>query len=187
MLLREGLPVCSNAAVPGVSDLDAAAPGAHRLIDLGADEYTQGRPHPMIEPAVRDAELARAIADPTVGIVLVDLVLGYGGARRSGRTLPRGMAATDDRQSQPGRTSSPRSQAPRAIRRAFRPSARFSPASPPCAAPTPMPRTSPRGCRGKAESGTAEGTIHVARPCPHDDHGPHQWPRALRARPMPPA
>lgn len=78
MLLREGLPVCSNAAVPGVSDLDAAAPGAHRLIDLGADEYTQGRPHPMIEPAVRDAELARAIADPTVGIVLVDLVLGYG-------------------------------------------------------------------------------------------------------------
>jgi FdrA protein len=78
VLLREGLPVCSNAPVPGASDLDAAAAGAHRLIDLGADEYTQGRPHPMIEPAVRDAELARAIADESVGVVLIDLVLGYG-------------------------------------------------------------------------------------------------------------
>jgi FdrA protein len=78
VLLREGLPVCSNAAVPGASDLDSTAPGAHRLLDLGADEYTQGRPHPMIEPAVRDAELARAIADESIGIILVDLVLGYG-------------------------------------------------------------------------------------------------------------
>lgn len=78
VLLREGLAVCSNAAVPGASDLDGASPNAHRLLDLGADEYTQGRPHPMIEPAVRDAELARAIADESIGIILVDLVLGYG-------------------------------------------------------------------------------------------------------------
>jgi succinyl-CoA synthetase alpha subunit len=78
VLMQEGLAVASNAAVPGAASLQAANAGAHRLLDLGADEYTQGRPHPMIEPAVRDAELARAIADPQVGVLLVDLVLGYG-------------------------------------------------------------------------------------------------------------
>lgn len=78
VLLRKGLSVSSNAAVPGALDIADETAGTHRLLDLGADEYTQGRPHPMIEPAVRDAELARAIADDSVGILLVDLVLGYG-------------------------------------------------------------------------------------------------------------
>jgi FdrA protein len=50
----------------------------HQFIDLGADEYTRGRPHPMIEPEIRNDHLARAIADPQVGVILVDVVLGYG-------------------------------------------------------------------------------------------------------------
>jgi len=49
------------------------------MIDLGADEFTRGRPHPMIEPAVRDRPLADALADPAVGVILLDIVLGYGG------------------------------------------------------------------------------------------------------------
>jgi len=51
----------------------------HVLIDLGDDEFTRGRPHPMFEPGVRDAPLAEALADPGVGVVLLDIVLGYGG------------------------------------------------------------------------------------------------------------
>jgi hypothetical protein len=50
---------------------------AHALIDLGSDEFTQGRPHPMIEPATRDAPLARALADTSVGVVLLDVILGW--------------------------------------------------------------------------------------------------------------
>jgi FdrA protein len=50
----------------------------HVFIDLGDDEYTRGRPHPMIEPEIRNDHVARALADPSVGVVLVDLVLGYG-------------------------------------------------------------------------------------------------------------
>jgi len=50
----------------------------HRFVDLGADEYTRGRPHPMIEPEIRNDHVARALADPAVGLVLVDVVLGYG-------------------------------------------------------------------------------------------------------------
>ncbi len=48
------------------------------MIDLGADEYTRGRPHPMIDPSVRDRALQDALADENVAVVLLDLVLGFG-------------------------------------------------------------------------------------------------------------
>jgi len=50
----------------------------HRFTDLGDDQYTRGRPHPMIEPEIRNDHVARAMADPAVGLILVDVVLGYG-------------------------------------------------------------------------------------------------------------
>lgn len=50
----------------------------HRLLDLGADEFTRGRPHPMLEPTVRDAPLAEALGDPHCAVVLLDVVLGLG-------------------------------------------------------------------------------------------------------------
>ncbi len=50
----------------------------HRFIDLGDDEFTRGRPHPMIEPELRNEHIAAALKDPRVGLLLVDVVLGYG-------------------------------------------------------------------------------------------------------------
>src|SRR5260370_30987523 len=47
-------------------------------MDLGEDQYTGGRPHPMIEPELRNEHVARALADPKVAVLLVDVVLGYG-------------------------------------------------------------------------------------------------------------
>jgi len=78
VLRGAGLAVMSNTPVPGASPLRTLASG-HSCIDLGDDEFTRGRPHPMIEPAVRDAPLAAALADPAVGVVLLDCVLGWGG------------------------------------------------------------------------------------------------------------
>ncbi|HEU4353931.1 MAG TPA: acyl-CoA synthetase FdrA [Burkholderiales bacterium] len=49
-----------------------------RFIDLGDDRYTRARPHPMIDPELRNAHVARALADPEVGVLLLDIVLGYG-------------------------------------------------------------------------------------------------------------
>ncbi len=54
------------------------AGSGHLMIDLGDDEFTRGRPHPMIEPSVRDRPLAEALADPEVGVILLDVVLGFG-------------------------------------------------------------------------------------------------------------
>ena len=50
----------------------------HSFVDLGDDEFTRGRPHPMIEPELRNEHVAAALADPKVGVVLVDIVLGFG-------------------------------------------------------------------------------------------------------------
>jgi FdrA protein len=74
---QAGLPVASNVPVPGASLLTEAR-GAHTMIDLGDDEFTRGRPHPMIEPAIRERPLAAALADPAVGAILLDVVLGHG-------------------------------------------------------------------------------------------------------------
>jgi len=55
---------------------EAGAPG--ECVDLGDDRYTRGRPHPMIEPELRNAHIVRAAADPAIGVLLFDVVLGYG-------------------------------------------------------------------------------------------------------------
>ncbi|MDO9484943.1 MAG: acyl-CoA synthetase FdrA [Actinomycetota bacterium] len=57
------------------------------ILDLGDDEYTVGRPHPMIDPSLRASRVAEAGADPSIGIVLVDLVLGFGSSTDPGTPL----------------------------------------------------------------------------------------------------
>ena len=50
----------------------------HTFVDYGDDEYTQGRAHPMIDQTVRIERLSAAARDETVGVILMDAVLGYG-------------------------------------------------------------------------------------------------------------
>jgi FdrA protein len=47
-----------------------------RILDLGTEEYTQGRPHPMVDPELR----LRMLRDEgrRAGVVLLDVVLGHG-------------------------------------------------------------------------------------------------------------
>ena len=49
-----------------------------RILDLGDDEYTVGRPHPMIDPRLRTEMLHEALRDPATAVVLLDVVLGHG-------------------------------------------------------------------------------------------------------------
>jgi FdrA protein len=57
----------------------AAGSDGHALLDLGEAEYTQGRPHPMVDLEVRIGLLEQAAANPRIGCVLLDVVLGHGG------------------------------------------------------------------------------------------------------------
>ncbi len=51
--------------------------GPHEVLDLGDDQYTVGRPHPMIDPQTR-TELVLKAGSGTTDVLLVDLVLGRG-------------------------------------------------------------------------------------------------------------
>lgn len=50
----------------------------HAVIDLGEDEFTVGRPHPMIDFSLRNSMIAAEAKKPEVSVLLLDLVLGYG-------------------------------------------------------------------------------------------------------------
>lgn len=50
----------------------------HTLLDLGDDVFTQGRPHPMIDPSLRVQRLEEEARDAEVAVILLDVVLGYG-------------------------------------------------------------------------------------------------------------
>lgn len=58
--------------------LGAEAAKAHEVLDLGDDEYTVGRPHPMIDPRLRNEHIVAAADDPSTAVILLDVVLGYG-------------------------------------------------------------------------------------------------------------
>ncbi|MCQ2507571.1 MAG: acyl-CoA synthetase FdrA [Dorea sp.] len=59
------------------------------VVDLGDDAYTQGKPHPMIDPAMRIQCMKSAVDDPSTGVVLLDIMLGYGShADMAGALLP---------------------------------------------------------------------------------------------------
>ena len=79
ILRARGLDAWSNTPVDGNATLaDIHASVEHTIVDMGDDQFTQGRPHPMIDPGLRDERLAREAADPTTAVLLVDVVLGYG-------------------------------------------------------------------------------------------------------------
>ena len=75
----DGITAYSNAPTDGNQKLEQIARSQdNTIIDMGDDDFTQGRPHPMIDPSLRDMRIQQEIDDPTTAVVLVDVVLGYG-------------------------------------------------------------------------------------------------------------
>ena len=50
---------------------------AHTIVDLGEDEFTVGRLHPMMDNDLRIRRLQQEADDPEVAVILLDVVLGY--------------------------------------------------------------------------------------------------------------
>jgi len=99
--------VYSNVQLDQTFKLPVAAGSiGDSVVDLGEQEFTQGRAHPMIDPTIRKIRLVDEAKDPEVAVILMDFVLGYGSnkdpvgvmleaigeavetARRDGRKLP---------------------------------------------------------------------------------------------------
>jgi succinyl-CoA synthetase alpha subunit len=74
-----GLRVHSNAPLDAAAALpDGGASRDNTALDLGADEFTLGRPHPMIDPTLRIERIAQEARDPATAAIVLDVVLGYG-------------------------------------------------------------------------------------------------------------
>ncbi|MDE2285254.1 MAG: acyl-CoA synthetase FdrA [Hyphomicrobiales bacterium] len=76
---QHGIRSFSNAPLEAGDRLsEGSASREHCAIDLGSDEFTVGRPHPMIDPSLRIERLLQEAHDPSVAVILLDVVLGYG-------------------------------------------------------------------------------------------------------------
>lgn len=62
---------------------------AHTYLDMGDDDFTDGRPHPMIAPQVRLERLVQEARDPQVAVIALDFIVGFGSHEDPvGVTLP---------------------------------------------------------------------------------------------------
>jgi FdrA protein len=57
---------------------DVLKSGHHSAVDLGDDEFTKGRPHPMIDGTLRNEYIANVADDPETAVLLLDVVIGFG-------------------------------------------------------------------------------------------------------------
>jgi FdrA protein len=72
-------PVFSNAPLEPAHQLpDSLRSQGHTVVDLGEEEFTVGRPHPMIDNDLRIRRLMQEAQDPQAAVIMLDVVLGYG-------------------------------------------------------------------------------------------------------------
>ncbi|HEY88557.1 MAG TPA: acyl-CoA synthetase FdrA [Thermoflexia bacterium] len=80
LILKElGFKVISNAPVDKkLTMADSNDSVGHVVVDLGEDEFTVGRLHPMIDPTLRNRRIIQEAEDPETAVIFLDVVLGYG-------------------------------------------------------------------------------------------------------------
>jgi FdrA protein len=71
--------VYSNAPLDHTNQMkDSTHSEKHAAVDLGEEEFTVGRPHPMIDNDLRIRRLLQEARDPQVAVIMLDVVIGYG-------------------------------------------------------------------------------------------------------------
>jgi FdrA protein len=81
LILQDYLPaVYSNAPLKKGHNVlkNSLVSEENTIVDLGEDEFTVGRLHPMLDNALRIQRLQQEAGDPEVAVILLDVVLGYG-------------------------------------------------------------------------------------------------------------
>lgn len=68
----------SNIGMPGALSVEEFTGSGNRFWDMGEDEFTQGRVHPMIDPGLAADYIVREAERPDVAAVMLDIVIGYG-------------------------------------------------------------------------------------------------------------
>lgn len=68
----------SNGSMEGFTDYNKRNDDGHLLLDMGEDEFTVGKPHPMINPETKIKRTLEEMKEETTAVVLTDCVIGYG-------------------------------------------------------------------------------------------------------------
>ena len=78
-VLRDaGLAAHSNEPLDKDKQLaDSLKSTEHTLVDMGADEFTEGKPHPMVDSSQRVERILAEAQDPETAVILLDCILGY--------------------------------------------------------------------------------------------------------------
>lgn len=77
ILSEAGLLLHSNSPLPGMQELDdPRVSQEHSIVDMGAEIFVEGRPHPMIDATLRKERVAGEGRDPAVALLLLDFILG---------------------------------------------------------------------------------------------------------------
>jgi FdrA protein len=76
---------------------------AHTIVDLGEDEFTVGRLHPMLDNDLRIRRLRQEADDAGVAVILLDVVLGYGAHPDPASELAPAIAEARAKAKQAGR------------------------------------------------------------------------------------
>jgi succinyl-CoA synthetase alpha subunit len=100
-----GIRAFSNGPTVGNTRMeDSRRSQDNTIVDMGADEFCQGHPHPMIDPSQRDARIRDEVDDLKTAVVIFDVVLGYGSAENPTAGLPGVVGPARSKAKAAGRT-----------------------------------------------------------------------------------
>lgn len=101
LILEPHLGAISTAAEPPAVNRPASLPDRHLILDLGDDQFTVGRPHPMIDAGMRLDMLRAAGDDPRTAVIILDVILGHLAAEDPAADLAPAIAAITERDDAP--------------------------------------------------------------------------------------
>jgi FdrA protein len=97
-------PVFSNAPLDAAFQMaDSTRSEKHAAVDLGEEEFTVGRPHPMIDNDLRVRRLLQEARDPEVAVILLDVVIGHGAHADPASELGKAIQQAQKAAAQEGR------------------------------------------------------------------------------------
>ena len=98
--------IYSNIPLSPEDKLENARNGRSKentFLDFGDDEFTVGRPHPMIDPSLRAERVVEEAKDLETAVILVDCVIGYGSHEDPAKDLSDAIRKAKDLAAKEGR------------------------------------------------------------------------------------
>ena len=100
-----GIPIASNIPLSDEERLeDVHTSVGHTFIDMGDDYFTSGKPHPMIDPSLRNKRIINDALLPDTAVMLVDVELGYGSHPDPAGVVAEAVSEANKQLAKEGRT-----------------------------------------------------------------------------------